>query len=42
MTDNPYEEFVTIHSPLSGDVGRDGITLEVHLYRGKASRRRTD
>ena len=29
------DDFVIIHTELSGTMGEDGITIDVHIHRGK-------
>lgn len=35
MNDKPDEDIIIIRSRLSGEVKRDGITVNVHIYRGE-------
>jgi len=32
---NPEDDYVLIESPLGGEFKRDGIEVEVHIYRGE-------
>ena len=31
----PEEDYVIVNSPLSGELRRDGITIDVQIYRGE-------